>query len=355
MNLRLTSISGIGGKTPACFLVEVAGKRLLLDLGEGPDVGVRPDLTGVGPVDAVLLSHAHVDHTGALDALPGLGNPKVYASAVTGRLIGRAVEVLPLQGSREVEGLTIQTGRSGHAPGGIWMRIDVAGGLIYMGDHSAESGLYAYDVPPPSRLAIIDASYGDYDVPLATGLARLKEAALSGPLLLPCPAGGRGPEMALALADVAPIALCPANAAIVGLLLGEGSACLRPGAAERLFDLDFTLLGAEAPASGVMVAAKPNATAGVAGALAKRWRDEGPAILFTGYLGKGTPAEELTKSGRAGFERWNVHPTLSDLKTLVRDLAPEVVVPAFGDQRHLPTWQAAFAPATVSLDRCIAL
>jgi len=354
MSLRLTSVSGIGGKTPACFLAEVGGKRLLLDLGEGPDVGMRPDLSGVGPVDAVLLSHAHVDHTGALDALPELGNPKVFASAVTGRLIGRKVEVLPLQGVAEVAGLSVQTGRSGHAPGGIWMRIDVAGGLLYMGDHSAESGLYAYDVPPPSRLAIIDASYGDYDVPLAEGLAKLKAAA-AHPLLLPCPAGGRGPEMALALADVAPIALCPANAAIVGLLLGDGSDCLRPGAAERLFKMDFTILGADMSAAGVMIAAKPNATGGMAGALAKRWQDEGPAILFTGYLGKGTPAEALTKSGRAGFERWNVHPPLSDLKTLVRVLAPEVVVPAFGDQRHMPVWQAAFTPARVSLDRCITL
>jgi hypothetical protein len=355
MSLRLTSVSGLGGKTPACFLVEIDGKRLLLDLGEGPDVGVRPDLAGIGRVDAVLLSHAHVDHTGALDALPELGNPPVYASAVTGRLIGRAVELLPLQGAVEVMGLPVQTGRSGHAPGGIWMRIDVDGGLLYMGDHSAESGLYAYDVPPPSRLAIIDASYGDYDVPIADGLAKLKAAALAGPVLLPCPAGGRGPEMALALADIAPIALCPSNAAIVGLLLGDGSDCLRPGAAERLFKMDFTILGAGTPATGVMIAAKPNATGGVAGALVKRWQEEGPAILFTGYLGKGTPAEELTKSGRAGFERWNVHPPLSDLKALVRDLAPEVVVPAFGDQRHLPVWQAAFAPAKVSLDRCITL
>ncbi|WP_281262074.1 hypothetical protein [Azospirillum thermophilum] len=32
---RLTAVSGVGAKGPACFLVEAAGRRLLLDLGRG--------------------------------------------------------------------------------------------------------------------------------------------------------------------------------------------------------------------------------------------------------------------------------------------------------------------------------
>ena len=38
----LTVISGVGGKLPAAFLVEMEGYRLLWDLGAGPQPGVRP-------------------------------------------------------------------------------------------------------------------------------------------------------------------------------------------------------------------------------------------------------------------------------------------------------------------------
>ncbi|WP_375796897.1 MBL fold metallo-hydrolase [Alloyangia mangrovi] len=38
-------------------------------MGGGLEVGERPDLSQAGRIDAVLLSHAHVDHVGALDRL----------------------------------------------------------------------------------------------------------------------------------------------------------------------------------------------------------------------------------------------------------------------------------------------
>ena len=42
--LRL--ISGVGAKGPACFVVETGGKRIMLDLGEGPPPGFLPDVEG---------------------------------------------------------------------------------------------------------------------------------------------------------------------------------------------------------------------------------------------------------------------------------------------------------------------
>ena len=54
-SLRL--ISGVGKKGPACFLIEAEGKRLLLDLGEGPPPGCLPQVEGLGRVDAVVLSY----------------------------------------------------------------------------------------------------------------------------------------------------------------------------------------------------------------------------------------------------------------------------------------------------------
>src|SRR6516165_5032660 len=78
--LRL--VSGVGKKGPACFLVEAGGKRLMLDLGEGPPPGCLPQLDDIGPVDALIISHGHRDHVGGLALLPKLGNPPIYATEI---------------------------------------------------------------------------------------------------------------------------------------------------------------------------------------------------------------------------------------------------------------------------------
>jgi Cft2 family RNA processing exonuclease len=355
----LTPISGCGAKGPACFLVETRDARLLLDLGYGPQPGLWPDVSKVGDVDAVLLSHSHRDHAGALKLLPQIGNPPVYATDIVRRLLGDAVtsESLPLQGNVDVCGIRVTTGRNGHAPGGVWLRVDIADGLLYMGDCSRESALYAYDAPVQAKTVIIDASYGSYDTSLTESLPEFERLFAAGPVLLPVPAAGRGADIALHVARSGR-ELPHIDGALRGMLdrlLDDYAACIHREAAD-----DIARLARDAPAiesaQGVMLACVADATTGEASRLVDRWEDAPePAIVFTGYIPPGTPAERLTRSGRARYLRWNVHPPLSHNVELVRETAAHTVLPAFGDARHLDAWQSAFGRARVALQGPVAL
>jgi hypothetical protein len=353
MSARLTAISGLAAKGPACFLVEANGKRLLLDLGRGPKGSPDIDLGGIGAIDAVVLSHSHADHAGALHWLERIGNPTLHATEVCGAIIGRSVVPLPVRGQCDIAGIVVETGRTGHAPGGAWLRLGIGEGLLYMSDHSVESVLYEFDPPPAARTIIVDASYGDSTASLGPAIERLAALAKAGPLLLPAPADGRGPEIAVALAGAAPVAVCPATRTIINLLEGPARFYIQAGAMASLALLESEALGAAIQPRGVMVAAGADVGSGVAGDLAARWLDDGPAIVLTGYFGKGSPAARMVAQGRAEVVRWNVHPRLQDLVALVRAVGAEIVLPAFGD--FGPMGQSSLAPAKVIRERVIAL
>ncbi|HXG52803.1 MAG TPA: MBL fold metallo-hydrolase [candidate division Zixibacteria bacterium] len=347
----LTPISGVAGKGPACFLVEAGSVRLLLDLGYGPQPGLLPDVSGVGEVDALVLSHGHRDHAGGLSLMSKIGNPPVFATEWVCRGLPAGVEsrVLPLAGSTDIVGIRVDTGRSGHAPGGVWLRLHVGGGLLYMGDHSSESILYRYDAPPPARTVILDASYGADDTPLARQFASFDAVFSAGDVLLPVPADGRGPEIALYLARRG-CAVRVDEAVRAGLrrLAEEGRESLHPGTETEIARIAATA-GPIDGTQGVMLASRADATAGEAARRVAEWGGAArPAIVFTGYVPPGTPAERLIKSGRARYLRWNVHPRLSDNVALVRSAGPATVVPAFCEREALDELARAFAPAEVA-------
>ena len=356
---QLTPVSGLGSKGPACFLVEAAGARLLLDLGYGPQPGLWPDVSSVGRVDALVLSHSHSDHAGGLKLLPQVGNPPVYASEGVRRLLPQGIDSrsLPLQGASEVCGVRVATGRNGHAPGGAWVHLQVGDGLLYMGDSSVESAVYAYDAPPAAGTVILDASYGDYDAPLADAVTAFERVFDAGPVLMPVPAAGRAADIALHVfrrrGELPHIDDAVREA--LKALATESAASVRPEARDPLAAIARDAPSIQA-AAGVMLCGRGDADGGEAARLVSQWeRQRFPEIVFSGYLPPGTPAERLTKSGRARFMRWNVHPRLSDSRELVRQTQARTVLPAFGDSRHFGAWKKAFSPATVVLQGPLAL
>jgi glyoxylase-like metal-dependent hydrolase (beta-lactamase superfamily II) len=356
MRARIRALSGIGAKGPAAFLLEAGGRRLLLDLGRGPDPGAEPALDGLGTVDAVVLSHGHGDHVGALDRLGEIGDPPVWATAPVLRGLGIADDAratLPLAGSVAIAGIVFTTGRSGHAPGGVWLHAAIAGGLLYCGDLCPDAPLYAYDPPPAAATVILDAAYGLDATPRGPREAALA-AFLDRPrLVLPAPADGRGPELALwamAATGQAP-ALCAATRAAVRALLGPAVASLRP---ERRASLERLLAKAPEPSTPWRIAVAAGATldAGPAAALAAR----GDAtILLTGHVPPGSRADVLLATGRAERRRWPVHPTLPQNQAIVAATGARLVIPAFDAEATAEAWRGALPGSAITLDSAVEL
>jgi len=354
---KLTAISGLGAKGPACFLVETGRARLLLDLGYGPAPGQWPDVSDVGRVDALLLSHGHRDHAGALKLATQIGNPPLHATVSVLSRLGREGKVLPLNGAAEVCGVKVRTGRNGHAPGGVWLHLDLGDGLLYTGDYGTESPIYAFDAPPPAATLVLDGSYGDYSGSMDDCLARFAPVLDGGGALFPVPPDGRGPEMACHAASARgtmPRIGADLRASLERMAASERDS-LRPGVAEKLAHI-----AREAPlitdSRGIMFTGRADASEGDAASLVARWEnDAAPDIVFSGYFPPGSPAQRLVDSGRARYLRWNVHPRLTDNVSLVRAVKARAVMPAFGDARHLDAWRAAFAPARVVIEGSITL
>lgn len=357
---KLTAISGVGAKGPACFRVETGAARLLLDLGYGPDPGQWPDVEGVGRVDALLLSHGHRDHAGALARLaPQVGNPPLFATATVLNRIGRNDEgtVLPLRGDAEVCGVRVRTGRNGHAPGGIWLHLDVGDGLLYTGDYGVESPVYAFDTPPVAGTVVLDGTYGDYSSSIDDCAAELGPVFDRGAALLPVPADGRGPELAYHLATSGGKLPCIGADLRASLerMAGAERDSLRPGVADELARIARDAPPIAEP-RGILLTGRADASDGEAAGLVARWEGKArPEIVFTGYFPFESPAHRLVGARRASYIRWNAHPRLSDNISLARAVKARTVIPAFGDARFLEPWSGAFAPARVTLERQVTL
>jgi uncharacterized protein len=94
--MKITFLGGADEVGASSILVETAGRRVLVDCGIRPSPKAHaglaadqlPDLSqlesGSGKLDAVLITHAHTDHTGALElVLERYPDVPVYATAPT--------------------------------------------------------------------------------------------------------------------------------------------------------------------------------------------------------------------------------------------------------------------------------
>lgn len=239
----------VGG---SCALVEAAGTRILVDVGARPRAATLqevppPGLGGAlaqGPVDAVVVTHAHHDHAGWVPALVAQCPVPVYVTDATADLLEPmwldSARVMAKQG---LEGYTtgdvhralshlvrVEVGRpvhvgqmslevfpAGHILGAVGVHLtDGASRVVVSGDVSGPGQLTVggWDLPEAARypdLLVLESTYGGTgQVPLRTDvvaeLVRDVEltVAAGGRVLVPAFALGRAQEVALLLAEHLP-------------------------------------------------------------------------------------------------------------------------------------------------------
>ena len=85
--MKITFIGATHEVTGSCYYLEAAGKKFLVDCGmeQGPDYYENQEIPVKGSdLDFVLLTHAHMDHSGNLPAIYAKGfQGPVYATQAT--------------------------------------------------------------------------------------------------------------------------------------------------------------------------------------------------------------------------------------------------------------------------------
>lgn len=336
--MRIDLNGGFGEKGRTSVAIRSGSSHVLFDAGIKVGASGRdyyPMIAdGAGSIDALLLSHAHEDHVGALSWLLSKGfDGRILMTEETleeapATLRGYAdpgeLEAFPFPRARielfspgdslAIGDLSIRTGRSGHVAGGVWFAIDDGtDGVVYSADVLPDSQVFVMDPIPACDLLILDASYGADPISCAARAEAIGRwiGEHAGGCLLPTPLFGRSLELLAVMPERFAIAasMRPALEAqlassdalhpkAVALLRGRLAAAIDWPHEDRLPDCPLLAddgMGASGPSARLI----PFADAG------------GYPVLLTGHLPERTPGYEMEKAGRAAWIRMPTHPTLS--------------------------------------------
>jgi len=254
-----------GTVTGSRFLVEAAGRRVLVDAGlfQGlKEYRLRnwaPFPVPPSEIDAVVLTHAHIDHAGALPLLVRSGfRGEAFCTPATADLAGillpdsarlqeeearfanekgysrHAPAALPLYGSADaaqaltrlrtlrygkpreiVPGFTLSFSRAGHILGSASVLLTVADGggeplrLLFSGDLGRYDAPILPDPEPPPEAdyLVVESTYGDRSHPPDTAAAELEREVLAavargGAIVIPAFAIGRTQEVLYLLREL---------------------------------------------------------------------------------------------------------------------------------------------------------
>lgn len=256
--MNITVLGGGNEVGASCLYVELDGTRILIDAGMRmhdenalPMLGMLPDLGGI---DAILVTHAHADHIGALPIVhslypsvpiyttpPTLDLMKImlpdshkilemrcqqnhtlvpYTEEQVQRLLD-SILMFPQKGELQLGKITVRSYRAGHILGAVMFEIAGQGEtLLVTGDLSFRAGrtIPGAKVPPDLKpdVVVIESTYGNRaHVDRNTEEKRLAENVAEvigngGFVLIPAFALGRAQEILLVLQDYMDKGLIPA-------------------------------------------------------------------------------------------------------------------------------------------------
>ncbi len=338
MTIRIDLLGGFGEKGRTSLAVRRPNGRVLFDLGikvGAAGAEYYPALSGpVDDIEAVLISHAHEDHVGALSWLLAKGfrgrilmtaetaaeTPATLAGYAEQSHLSRhpfpaeAIELFEPGDTIKVSNLEIVTGRSGHVVGGVWFAIgDGTHRVVYCGDVVPESTVFLMDPIPPCDLLLLDASYGADAVSGAERAAAIARWIAAHPqgCLLPTPLFGRSLELISVLDQ--PFAIHADMRCALEAQIGAGPA-LRPGVAgvlqRRLADAADWRDGDPLPELPLLCD-DGMGKAGPSARLLPLAASQNYPVLLTGHLPANSPGARLHAEGRADWIRMPTHPTLA--------------------------------------------
>lgn len=342
--MRVHLQGGFGEKGRTSVLVEDGQTCIMLDAGIMVASGVddyHPRLARpVSDIDALIVSHAHEDHIGALCWLlqQGYDGPIYMTRETQGEMAGtlrqyaRAddlakvppetidVRVIVPGEVLRIGGFEVLTGHSGHVAGGVWMRVSDKGGqsLIYAGDVVPNSAVFPMTPFSTCDLLLLDGSYGADVVSVGERKRRIVNWIDAHPqgCLLPTPLSGRSLELiavmpggfALEKTMRAPLM---AQLAAPDRLDGEFARSLRLRLETALdWDQAADFLARPLLVHDAMGCAGPAAHA------IPRAESQGFPMLFTGHLPDGSPGAMSLQNGSGDWLRLPTHPTLDENRTL---------------------------------------
>jgi len=216
--LNIEILGGVGEYGRNCFYIEKDGRAILLDCGVmNNSEKTMPNLTPshVANLDAVFISHSHIDHVGALPLLEHWGyTGQLIMSEITAKQLKQTFKNIKTFPSASIgnwlsvnDYLSYQWGYSGHLVGSVWYSIRFLEEVIFFsGDYVVDSYLLKANLPRENSgkydLAFIDSGHIEKHIKNKEVLKQLAyyiHANDSRPIIFPSSFSGKTADIALYL------------------------------------------------------------------------------------------------------------------------------------------------------------